>query len=78
MARETQEHKAARLFDYIRRYMTKHRKAPTHREMAEGISVSTATIPVLLDILERGGIVRYQPDRWRGLRLNERWRPDAS
>jgi repressor LexA len=53
-------------------------RPPTVIELAEGLGISVATAAEHLDALERKGIIRREPGKWRNIRLADIHRPHAS
>jgi DNA-binding transcriptional regulator YhcF (GntR family) len=52
---ETLEEKANRLYAYIHQYLIENAKAPSHKEMAKDLSISTETLAKCLNLLEMQG-----------------------
>ncbi len=67
------EHTEQEILEQIERYMAKHRKAPTMRELSRlctSVS-STSTIKAYLDRLKDKGIIHYEPKKPRSIALKK-------
>ena len=63
------------LYDFILRYMKKNDIAPTYFEMMKHMGLSRKSkgvIYYLLKELEKEGVIKRIPGKWRGIKINER------
>ncbi len=66
------------VYEYIRAFMRKHRKPPTHKEICEALGMaSTNGVHKLLVALETKGYVQRIPNAARGLTLTDAEDPYA-
>mgnify|MGYP001821682515 CR=1 FL=1 len=62
-----------RILEYVQDYVQQHRFAPTMREIAREVGISSpSVVKYNLDILERAGHIERDPEVSRGIRLVER------
>ena len=63
------------LYDFILRYMKKNDIAPDYSEMMKHMGLSRKSknvIYYLLKELEKEGVIKRIPGKWRGIKINER------
>ena len=65
-------HKRERILKYIREFIGDRGYAPTVRDIVRGCAISTSSVVQYhLDVLEREGYIRRDPQVFRSIRLND-------
>ena len=64
-----------KLYDYLIRYISENDIAPNYVEMMEYMGLSKKSKSVIhhyLTELEKEGVIKRIPAKWRGIKINER------
>ena len=63
------------LYDFIVKYIGKHGIAPNYTEMIKHMRLAKSSKSVIfhyLTELEKEGVIKRTPAKWRGIKINER------
>ena len=64
-----------KLYDFIIKYIGKHEIAPSYIEMIKHMGLAKGSKSVIfhyLTELEKEGVIKRIPAKWRGIKINER------
>jgi len=69
------------LYDFIVKYIGRHEIAPNYIEMIKHMGLAKSSKSVIfhyLTELEKEGVIKRTPAKWRGIKINERRKNTAT